>query len=89
MASIDEPARQNITRKVDRERREMAKEATDLQREVQRFCADIIRGGPYAGRARNIARDAVELAARAAALDAASDVADAVLPQDENAPGVD
>lgn len=71
----DDLARRTTAKRVSQEQKTMARDAMDLKRELERFCADIIKGGPYAGRARNIARDAVELAMKAAACDTAVDIA--------------
>lgn len=71
----DKLTRRATAQRVAQEQEAMAAWAMALQKEVQRFCADIIQGGPYAGRAQAIASDAIELAMKAASFDAASDVA--------------
>jgi hypothetical protein len=73
---LDDLTKRAVGKRSSEAREALARDAMDLQREVQQFCADIIQGGPYAGRARNIAEDAVKLAMRAASVDSISDLTD-------------
>lgn len=80
---IDDLTRRHIGNRSRDAREALAKDAMDLQRAVQQFCADIIVGGQFGGRARNIASDAAELAMRAATVDAITDLADILAEEPE------
>ncbi|MCX4799597.1 hypothetical protein OG497_37720 [Streptomyces sp. NBC_01242] len=82
----DKLTRRAVTQRITQEQEAMAKEATYLKRELERFAADIIKGGSYAGWAQNIANEAVALAVRAAAYDAAKDVASIAIPDIDSTP---
>lgn len=77
---MDRHARHATNRRVDNARQDLVRTATDLQREVTRFVAEMIHGGPFSGRALNIARDAAELAMKAGAYDTATDLASITEP---------
>lgn len=72
----DSFAQRATNKRVTDAHNELAREAMHLKGEVERFCAEIIKGGPYAGRARNIAHDALDLITAAVAYDSIDDIAE-------------
>lgn len=71
----DDLTRQHVARRIDADRNTLASDASSLQRAITEFSARIIRGGPYAGDAHRIAQHALDLAAKASALDSAVETA--------------